>query len=396
MLKYTELTDWSCVDLLENVINLNDWQYRKEIMRRRAMKKSIFATLFILILVLTMMVGCSPEQQTTKTTTSTSTSTQSEDVITLKIANFQGATSMSHEMWEQWAAEVEEATDNRVKFEIYPGGTLAAATDTYDAVVNGIADIGFVITGYTKGRFSLAEVSCLPGLDYEGWGCLHASKVLWSLWEQFPEIRSQFDDTHVLWINGELYRQLHSTKPVKTLDDIKGMRIRIPGSEAGIAELLGATPVSMAGGEVYNSLERGVIDSDFHPFEAVDLYKFYEVIDSSTITNTNTGGVFIATMNKNTWNKLPADIQEIISKHSGYYGAVELQGEMREAYEQKFYDSLVEEQGLTVYEWSKEDQRKAAEMTQPFIDQWIKDQEDKGLPGQKVYEECLKLIEEYR
>ena len=147
---------------------------------------------------------------------------------------------------------------------------------------------------------------------------------------------------------------------------------------------------------VYNSLERGVIDGDFHPFEACDLYKFYEVTDSSTITNVNTGGVFIATMNKNTWNKLPADIQEILTEHSGYYGAVELQGEMREAYEQNFYDSLIEEQGLTVYEWSKEDQRKAAEMTKPFVDQWIQEQEDKGFPGQEVYEECLKLIEEYR
>jgi TRAP-type C4-dicarboxylate transport system substrate-binding protein len=157
------------------------------------------------------------------------TTPSTANVIELKIANFQANTAMTNEMLTIWGKEIEKESNGRVKFTIYAGGVLVPANDTYEGVVNGIADIGLSMAGYTVGRFSLSEVVALPGLNLTGFGTMHSTKVLMDLWDKFPEIRAQYDDTHVLWVNGELYRELISTKPLKTLDELKGKNSEFPG-----------------------------------------------------------------------------------------------------------------------------------------------------------------------
>jgi TRAP-type C4-dicarboxylate transport system substrate-binding protein len=391
------------------------------------MRKSIYL-LLIVVFVMTLVIGCANTEKpatssapavTTKppvaATTSapaptssavatskpasaatTSSAAPPANVIELKVANFQATTAMTNEMLTVWGKEIEKESNGRVKFTIYAGGVLIPANDTYEGVVNGIADIGLSMAGYTVGRFSLSEVVALPGLNLTGFGTMHSSKVLMDLWDKFPEIRAQYNDTHVLWVNGELYRELISTKPLKTLDDLKGKKLRVPGSESAYVTAVGGIPVNLTGGEVYEALQRGVIDGNFHPWEAIVSYKLYEVAKYATMTSINNGGVFMMAMNKKKWDSLPADIQKIIDDHSGRYGALNIQATMREAAEQKYYDQIVNVQKIPVYQFSEADKLKLTELEKPAVEKWIVDQEKKGLPGRAVYEECIKLIAKYR
>ena len=370
------------------------------------MRKSIYL-LLIVVFVMTLIIGCANTEKpvtssapdvTSKPSVAATTSPAAPpaNVIELKVANFQANTAMTNEMITVWAKEIEKETGGKVKFTIYAGGVLVPANDTYEGVVNGIADIGLSMAGYTVGRFSLSEVVALPGLNLTGFGTMHSSKVLMDLWDKFPEIRAQYDDTHVLWVNGELYRQLISTKPLQTVADLKGKKLRVPGSESAYVEVLGGIPVNLTGGEVYEALQRGVIDGNFHPWEAIVSYKLYEVAKYATMSNINNGGVFMMAMNKKKYESLPADVRAVLDAHSGRYGALNIQATMREAYEQKFYDQIVNVQKLPVYKFSEADQLKITELEKPAVEKWITDQEKKGLPGRAVYEECIKLIAKYR
>jgi TRAP-type C4-dicarboxylate transport system substrate-binding protein len=365
---------------------------------KREVKKSIYVVL-IVIFVLAAIVGCAkPEQPAAAPAPATAPAPAAAPAkpIELKIANFQSTTQMSNEMLTLWGKEIEKETNGKVKFTIYAGGVLIPANDTYEGVVNGIADIGLSMAGYSVGRFSLSEVVALPGLNLTGFGTMHSSKVLMDLWDKFPEIRAQYDDTHVLWVNGELYRQLISTKPMQTLDDLKGKKLRIPGSESSYIEVLGGIPVNLTGGEVYEALQRGVIDGNFHPWEAIVGYKLYEIAKYATMSNINNGGVFMMAMNKKKYESLPADIRTVIDAHSGRYGALNIQGKMREDYEQKFYDEIVKVRNIPVYQFSESDRQKLTELEKPAVEKWIQDQEKKKLPGRQVYEECVKLVAKYK
>ena len=118
--------------------------------------------------------------------------------IQIKLASFQPSTSKTYEEFVKWSKLIEEETGGKVKFVLYPGATLAKPQDTYDATVSGIADIGWTLSGYTRGRFLLSEVVVLP-LGFKG--AEHASRVMCDLYDKFPEIRAEYKDVHLLWLS---------------------------------------------------------------------------------------------------------------------------------------------------------------------------------------------------
>ncbi len=229
--------------------------------------------------------------------------------IELKIASFQPPLHKSSEMLENWAKKIEEETGGKVKFTLFAGQTLAKAKATYDAGVTGIADVVWTFAGYSPGRFSLSEVTNLPGLGFKN--STHAAQALADLWEMFPEIREQYKDTHVLWLSAAPHRQLFSLEPAPHIEDLKGMKIRAPGGLfLDILTALGASAVSMPGGEVYMALERGVIDAVMTNIGYATDNKFYEVTDYH-IDFPLSGGMTMIAMSRNSYDSLPSDIQAI-------------------------------------------------------------------------------------
>lgn len=312
----------------------------------------------------------------------------------LRIASFQPVASPSYAMWKDWTSKVEAETGGRLKFTIYPSEILAKAAVTYDSVVTGVAQIGWTLPPYTPGRFTLSDVITLPGPSWKDGR--QASNVMWSLWETFPAMREQYKDTHVLFFGVPPAGQLFSKKAAPHVEDIKGMKIRIPGNWAPFLKALGGVPVTLAGPDVYDAFAKGVVDGDIHPWEAPVTYRWYEVISFATVANYFQYGYFVAPMNLNTWNILPEDVKKAIDKYSSRAGSVEFYGKYWDEEDANSLKFLKEKTKLQYLEWSPEDATKATQLCKPEVDKWIADKEAKGLPGQKMYEECLRLIEQFK
>ena len=314
--------------------------------------------------------------------------------IELKMTTFQPPLHKSVEMLTNWGKLITKETGGKVKFTMFAGATLAKPKQTYQATVTGIADICWAFCGYTPGRFNLSEVVLQP-LGFKN--AEHGARVLWDLYQKYPEIGAQIKDTHLLWLGPAPHRQIHSKTAIRKVADLKGMKVRVPGTEAPHVKAMGGVPVSVPGPEVYLALERGIIDADFHPWETAYSYKWYEVAKYHIKADLYIAGVFICAMNLNTWNKLPADVQKVIDKYSGKYGWIEVCAKgMWDKYDKYYLEWLKKNTKNEIIYWSDAEKAKARKlMTKPVVDKWVAAAEAKGQPGKKLLADCIKLLKKY-
>jgi TRAP-type C4-dicarboxylate transport system substrate-binding protein len=239
--------------------------------------------------------------------------------VNLRFAHFWPAQAAMAKHWQSWAEAVEKDSNGRISVEMYPSQTLAKAPKTYDAVINGIADIGATVQGYTANRFPLTQVIELPGISQSG---VHGSCIAQSLLDK-GDIAEEYAETHPLFVFTHGPGVIHTKgKAVKTPADLKGLRIRRP--TAVVAELLtglGGQPVGMPAPHIYQSMSRGVINGATLPWEAMKSFRLNELADHHTDINLYTLS-FVVTMNKRVYEGMPADLRRVIDKNSGLTWAI--------------------------------------------------------------------------
>jgi TRAP-type transport system periplasmic protein len=191
-----------------------------------------------------------------------------------------------------------------LKIEVYPGGELGAGPlEQYVRVVQGVADVVWGLQGYTSSQFPKTMVSELPGALPEG---MAGYDLIWNAYDA-GLLDSEFPGTKplALWLS-EPNVFIMKDIDVRTPDDLKGLKIRVSGSAAAAAvESLGATPVQMPAGEIYNSLQTGLIDGVITGASAIGDFKLDEVANSYTL-NAPLGHIsFYVVMNKAKYDSLP-------------------------------------------------------------------------------------------
>ena len=289
-----------------------------------------------------------------------------------------------------WAKEVEKRTDGRVKITFYMSQTLVKARDSYDAVVNGIADISWASHSLTPGRFPLTSVMELPFMSPNTFVGAHA---LMDLYAKFPEIQDEHKDVHVLNLWVTLPYELHMVgKSVKNLEDVKGLKLATQPAARAALEGLGAVPVTMGTPKIYQAVEKGVTDGSALAWGAYNTWKLYEV--TKYHTNAHLGGVgYWTAMNKKTWDSLPEDIRKVFTDVSAEMlpdsicSAVS--GEMEKGIERS------RKNGDEIVDLSADELARWRATAKPEWDKWVKDMEAKGLPGQAVFDEAVRLVEQY-
>lgn len=318
----------------------------------------------------------------------------SAEVIRLKMSHINSARHVYQtKVLEPWAQMIKERTDGRVTIAIYPMKAIVNAPDTYDAVVGGLIDIGEGAPAYTWGRFPLTSVVELPmiGITSSEMG----SKILMQLYEKHAAFKEEYRDVKLLWLFIGDPMQFHTRKkPIKTIEDLKGMKFRSPGGIITKAqEKLGLRVVSMPVTEIYNSLERGLIDGITFGWSGMSGFRFNEVTKYHT-SNDFTTISFFHVMNKKKWDSLPSDIQKIIDEISGMTGAILASKPWDVA---AANDKIAtKKQGHSLYTMPSEEVEKWREIVKPLWDEWAEDMESKGLPGREILEDTLKLIKEYK
>ncbi len=309
------------------------------------------------------------------------------DVHELDFSHFFPPTHFMEEEVKSFAAELEEKTDGRIKITSYPGAALAAPDEQFDAAATGSVDFALSVHGYTPGEFPLTSVMELPFMAETA---VSGSKNLWTLMNEFEEFDAEYEGTVPLWLYTTDPGQLYTVdKPVKSIEDIKGMKIRSPSPETSEwLEALGATPVSMPMNENFEALERGVVDGTIAPWEAVKTWGLDEVINYATVGNFYSTTMFVV-MNEEAFNKLSDEDQETIMELAGERMATKT-GEIFDQFGGEAVEQA-KEKGVEIYELSEAELAEWSEFINPTIENWINNVNEKGLPGQKVYDRAVEL-----
>ncbi len=283
---------------------------------------------------------------------------------------------------------IEEATGNRVKFEIYWSQTLVKGPDIWNAVKTGVVDAGWCFHNYWPGMTELANAISLPGLGFKD--VEHASAVMYQIYQEFPSIRAEFKDVHVLttWCDGHQIA-LTRSKQIKTLDDMKGLKLRATGLNLmNLMTTLGVTPVLFPMPDAYMSLDKGVVDGMTAPFEAAISFRLHEVTKYMTVAPW-TFFHFTYSMNKAKWDSLPKDIQEAITKVNNLENARLLSRKWEENAMQEFLQ--ISKGKVEPYTLPDSEVKKLYNVSKPLRDEWVKKMVAAGRPDAP---KVLKRIEE--
>ena len=326
-----------------------------------------------------LVSGCGGKQEGAKD------AAKQEPVVELSYSIFFPPSHIQSKTAEEWAREVESRTGGRVKITTYPGGSLTKAPQCYEGVVNGISDLGMSCLAYTRGRFPLLEGLDLP-VGYPNGTA--ATRIATDLAKQYAP--KEMDDVHVLYIHAHGPGILASKKPVRTLEDVKGLKIRATGLSAKIAEFLGGTPVAMSQPETYEALQKGVVDSTLCPIETLKGWKQGEVISSVTDSSAigYTTAMFVV-MNKKKWESLPPDLQEILTqvseewvpKHGAAWDQADQEGR-----------EFVKQLGHEIIDLPAEESERWKQAVQPILEEYVQQAEALGLPGKQFLEDLQSRV----
>jgi TRAP-type C4-dicarboxylate transport system substrate-binding protein len=312
--------------------------------------------------------------------------------IKLKFSHFLPPTHNHHvNVIVPWVEEVKKRTGGKVEITVFPGASLCKPPQQYDCVKSGIADISWGVTGWTPGRFPMTSVLELPYMHRTaGVG----SQMLADLWDKY--LKKEYDDVHVLCMNVHPAGHVHThSKPIRQLEDFKGMKIRTPTAVVGdLLDTLGATKVGMPANQIYESMSQKVVDGFGMPFEALPPFRLHEVSKYHTEVGMYTT-TFATFMNKAKYGSLPADVRKVLdettSAASGYWKRV---GESWDRAEVVGRKAVVDRKN-EIYTLPKEERRRWREAVKGLDDKWASDLEAKGLPGKALLKEARALAVKY-
>ncbi|MDQ1330385.1 MAG: hypothetical protein QG578_648 [Thermodesulfobacteriota bacterium] len=311
----------------------------------------------------------------------------SAETIKLTYANFPPASTFPCIQMERWTKEVEKRTNGEVKLQTFPGGTLLAAKNIFDGVITGSADIGNFAMSYQPGRFPVSEAVDLP-VGFKS--SKVASLVLYDLIEKYKP--KEFEKVKILTLFTCPPADFMTSRPVKSLKDLKGMELRVSGTGAEIIKALGAIPVAMPQSETPEAIQKGVVKGMVSSMEILKDFNFAAYCPYATEANLFVVS-FAVVMNMDKWNALPPGVKKVLD---------DLRVEQA-VWTGDYVDNHVKE-ALT---WSKEkynhqvaslpaeDKAEIAKLLNPMIQDYIKKVTAQGLPGEQIIKDVNSLKAKY-
>jgi len=273
---------------------------------------------------------------------------------------------------------------------------LSTEKDTYDAVVNGIAQMGWFDAAMEPGRFPMTTgIFSMPGSGVTN--SVMGSWAVWNTAKTNPEILAEFKEVKVLFMHAFAPLVLSmKDKPVRTPADVKGLKIRAaPGGTQDLLSSVGATTVVMAPGDIYVSFEKGLLQGNAMGWEGIGAYRLTEIANQYTPVGAFGGPQFVAVFNKQKWDSLPPDIQQAILSVSDDYGS-KLFGQGDDATSQAVIDEVNKRSGTSIITLKPEEQALWNDAAKPLQEKILNDLEAKKLPARKIWAAYLDKIKQYK
>ncbi len=229
----------------------------------------------------------------------------------LKLADFQPPTHfVVKNVYDPFAAQISEKTGGAVTVKVYMGGELGPGpAEQYSRAVDGVTDIAFGLPGYTASNFPKTLLTELPGVISADTGTTRMNANVEMLSDEYKRVVLLG-----IWNNAPNII-FTANKPVRTLADLKGLKIRVPSRNAGlVVEAWGASPVSMPAPEIYNAMQTGVIDGAMTDATTLGAFKLAEVTKYITTGMDTTISSFFLIMNRDSFEALSEDQQKVVSE----------------------------------------------------------------------------------
>lgn len=315
--------------------------------------------------------------------------------VTLRMHHFLPPVSNGHAKFlAPWAKKVEAESNGLIKIDIFPSMQLGGAPpQLYDQARDGVADLVWTLPGNTPGRFPRIETLELPFTA-------HKTAVVNSLaLQEFAgkHLAEEFKEVHPICFWAHDHGLIHSTRQVKTMDDLKGLKLRFPTRLSGEAlKALGVNAIGMPIPQVPESLAQKVIDGCVVPWEVVpaikvqELTKFHAEIPGSPTFYTAT---FILAMNKAKYQALSPEAKKAIDANSGM-AAAKMAGTVWDEAAVVVKD-MVQKRGNTITVIAEDEVKRWQAATKPVVEAWLAGSKDKGFDGAALRSDLQALIQKH-
>lgn len=314
-----------------------------------------------------------------------------DKVYTLKVADPFPIKHPLNKIAKYFMAEAEKASNGRIKFKYYPAQQLGKLKDLLKITQQGMTDIAYVGMSFFPAQFNLNLVMNLPYYTSAAEG----SQIYLKLLKTSPEIQKEWDKNKVrplfLGVTNQ-YDVGSINRPFNSPADLKGLRVRVAGGLfETIAKRYGMVPITMASNEIYEALQRGILDGTVLTLPSVRGYRLNEMEKYHTLGMRLGGFVGGYAISLKSYRKLPPELQK----------ALDDAGLKTTFYFAKVWDGMVDKL-VAAFEkggmkFTKITPEMRAEWDAPLKgleEEWIKKLEAKGLPARKVFNQFEAIAKE--
>lgn len=316
--------------------------------------------------------------------------------VTLRLHHFLPPVANVHRFFlVPWARKVEADSNGALRVQIFPSMQLGGAPpQLFDQARDGVVDIAWTLPGNTPGRFPKIEVFELPFVANQR-GVPNAKAV-----QEFYEtqMRDEFREVHPICVWGHDGGSIHAKREVRTMEDLRGLKLRFPTRQAGEAlRALGASPIGMPIPQVPEALSQGVIDGAVVPWEVVPSIRLQELVRFHTeIEGTPTLYIatFILAMNIAKYTALPAELKRVLDANSGQVAA-ELAGRVWDEQGPVVEEMVRRRPGNQIISLSAAEKARWMTTTQPVVEAWVAGSAARGFDGAALLADARRLVAKY-
>jgi TRAP-type C4-dicarboxylate transport system substrate-binding protein len=287
--------------------------------------------------------------------------------LTVRYANFMPENFPTSVIDSYVADEISKRTDGKVKFELFHGGTLGGPAEMVDLVGSGAVDIGNFPIGYFYSQFPVSGLAdSLPIIFPTAEA---AAQIQKKAYNSLDEVRAEFDaaNLHPFLFRGLPQYRLLCTKPIRTLADLKGVKVRTYGTfHPTVFTTFGAVPVNIELGEMYEGLQRGTVDCAYLNYSTAAMYNLFEVAKYASDAEFGATPLYLTYVNKQVWDGWTPDFKAL-------FNTVVDEAEAKAAIDIDLQEAAgletLKAKGVELVHF--EDQDKMLAELPDFLDQWV-------------------------
>jgi TRAP-type C4-dicarboxylate transport system substrate-binding protein len=314
--------------------------------------------------------------------------------VVLKLHHFMSSVSSAHDKFiVPWARKVQADSDGRIRIDIFPSMQLGGApAHLFDQARDGDVDIVWTAPALMPGRFPKIEMFDLPFVSSRR--ALVSSKALADF--AVVSLKDEFHEVRPLCFSCTDRGVMHANQPIRTVEDIKDLKIHVQSRWAGEAlHQLGAQPVPMPPGQLPAAINQHVVDGCLDPWHLAPALRLNDVLKMHTeFSDTSPSSTtFVLAMNSEAYDRLPRDLKAVIDSNSGQ-AAASMAGAMWDIEAASVADSVVRN-GDSIVTLLPEAVAHWRRLTEPVLEKWLKEMRDQKAEGGKLLAAAHTLMLKY-